>query len=212
MVREPVLPNARRPTVRGAARRQALLDAAVQLFSERGFRGTGIIGLGRAVGLTHAGLLHHFGTKEQLLREVVAQRDHQQQGVIAAMAGRRGLDALRTLQLAGEDIVANRTLARLFAVLVAENFQADDPLHGYFQDRHLLMRVYFAQAVETGIEDGEIRPGANAELLGTEITAFLVGLQTEWLLDPDRIDIPASCRRYLDRLLADLAVRPEAHA
>jgi AcrR family transcriptional regulator len=211
MAPDPVLPHRRRPTARGEARRQALLDAAVQLFSERGFRGTGIIGLGKAVGLTHAGLLHHFGTKEQLLREVVAQRDRQQQEVLAAMGGRRGLAALRTILLTGDDLVAHPTLARLFAVLVAENFQPDDPLHTYFQDRHWLMRVYFAQAVATGIEDGEIRPDADAERLGIEITSFLIGLQTEWLLDPGRIDIPTSCKHYLDRLLADLAIGSTGH-
>jgi AcrR family transcriptional regulator len=211
MAPDPVLPHGRRPTARGEARRQALLDAAVQLFSERGFRGTGIIGLGKAVGLTHAGLLHHFGTKEQLLREVVAQRDRQQQEVLAAMGGRRGLAALRTILLTGDDLVAHPTLARLFAVLVAENFQPDDPLHNYFQDRHWLMRVYFAQAVATGIEDGEIRPDADAERLGIEITSFLIGLQTEWLLDPGRIDIPTSCKHYLDRLLADLAIGSTGH-
>ena len=53
------------------ARRQAILDAAVELFARRGYRGTGVAALGKRVGMTATGLLYYFGSKERLLTEAL---------------------------------------------------------------------------------------------------------------------------------------------
>src|SRR5689334_24653042 len=67
--------DARRRQTRGDARRQQILDAAVELFAEKGYRSTGIAQLADTVGMTHPGLLYYFGSKERLLLEVVAERN-----------------------------------------------------------------------------------------------------------------------------------------
>lgn len=46
-------------------------QAAIELFAERGFHGTGIRDLARRAGLSSASLYHHMGTKEQLLAEIM---------------------------------------------------------------------------------------------------------------------------------------------
>lgn len=46
-------------------------DAAVRLFAERGFHGTGIRDLAQAAGLSSATLYHYMGTKEDLLVEIM---------------------------------------------------------------------------------------------------------------------------------------------
>ena len=58
---------------RGAARdtRRLILDAAVDLLSERGARGTSMRALAAAVGLRESALYHHFPSKEALLREAL---------------------------------------------------------------------------------------------------------------------------------------------
>ncbi|MGH2988232.1 MAG: TetR/AcrR family transcriptional regulator, partial [Solirubrobacterales bacterium] len=88
----------RRPQARGEARREAILDAAVKLFARNGFRGTGILGLAEEVGITHAGVLHHFGSKERLLLAVVDRRDREQAALIERLRARRGLEALRAIE------------------------------------------------------------------------------------------------------------------
>ena len=47
-------------------------QAAITLFAERGFHGTGIRDLACHAGLSSASLYHHMGTKEQLLAEIMA--------------------------------------------------------------------------------------------------------------------------------------------
>ena len=59
---------------RGNARRQAILDAAVELFAARGYQGTGVAALADEVGMTAPGLLYYFGTKDDLVGAILDRR------------------------------------------------------------------------------------------------------------------------------------------
>ena len=55
-----------------AENRQAILDAAAQLFREHGFGGVSVADITRAAGFTHGGFYRHFASKEALAAEVTA--------------------------------------------------------------------------------------------------------------------------------------------
>src|SRR5215470_677314 len=52
--------------------RERIVDAAGQLFRERGFEGIGLADLMKTVGLTHGGFYGHFSSKEELLAQACA--------------------------------------------------------------------------------------------------------------------------------------------
>jgi TetR/AcrR family transcriptional regulator, transcriptional repressor for nem operon len=52
-----------------AHNRERILDAAAQLFRERGFDGVGVAELMNTVGLTHGGFYGHFSSKEDLIAQ-----------------------------------------------------------------------------------------------------------------------------------------------
>lgn len=52
-------------------RREAILAAAAELFSERGYPGTGIDDIGEAAGISGPGVYRHFDNKNEVLSEVV---------------------------------------------------------------------------------------------------------------------------------------------
>ena len=61
-------------TERPAGTREAILDAAEELFAERGFAGTSVRDIVRASGTSPPSLYHFFGSKENLLVELVTDR------------------------------------------------------------------------------------------------------------------------------------------
>jgi AcrR family transcriptional regulator len=60
-----------RPRLSGAERRLAIVQAAVQLFSQKGFRGTTTRELASAVGVSEPVLYQHFATKKDLYTAIV---------------------------------------------------------------------------------------------------------------------------------------------
>jgi AcrR family transcriptional regulator len=61
--------------VKGEASRERILDAAIQLFSERGYAATGVQEIARRAGIEKAALYWHFGSKESLLAAVLDRTD-----------------------------------------------------------------------------------------------------------------------------------------
>src|SRR5205809_169296 len=60
---------------RAARRREEIIAAASALFARHGYRGTGLAEIAARVGITQAGVLYHFGSKDGLLRAVIEHRD-----------------------------------------------------------------------------------------------------------------------------------------
>jgi len=60
-----------RSGVRGAARRDEILDAAARLFAERGYHGVTIDDIGAAAGMSGPGIYRHFAGKEDVLAQML---------------------------------------------------------------------------------------------------------------------------------------------
>ena len=56
-----------------AQNRDRIVEAAAQLFRERGFEGIGVADLMKEAGLTHGGFYGHFSSKEDLIAEASAR-------------------------------------------------------------------------------------------------------------------------------------------
>ena len=69
-----------RTTARGRARRDQLLDVALEPFAAKGYRGASLSAIAEQVGLSEPGLLHHFPTKVALLE---ATLEHHQTRALA---------------------------------------------------------------------------------------------------------------------------------
>lgn len=177
---------------RGEARREAILSEAVALFAEKGFRGTSITELADRVGMTHPGLLYYFGTKQRLLLDVVREREQREASALLEAVG-DGPDELgRGLRAIARFVADDAVPTRLYVVLGAENLDLGDPLHDFFVDRYARVRDLVASAVR--------RSGASidADQLGREVVATLMGLEIQWLMDPSAFDYLAAVDAYAD--------------
>jgi AcrR family transcriptional regulator len=196
--------DARNRQERGRLRRRQILDAAVELFAAKGYRGTGVAALADRVGMTATGLLYYFGTKERLLQEVVGERDRVDTAdPVASLT----LSGLRDL---GRHNAETATLTRLYVVLGAESLDPGHPLHDFFVRRYETGRHLVRSIVEAERERGRLRPDVDVEQIAREVLAVLMGLEIQWLADPDRIDLPATIEAYIDRLVDQLGLRRRA--
>jgi AcrR family transcriptional regulator len=191
------------PQPRGDLRRQQIIDAAVDLFAAKGYRGTGVAALADRVGMTAAGLLYYFGTKERLLREVVAERDQADAfGPGGPFPVALTLTSLRQL---GQHNMETATLTRLYVVLGAESLDASDPLHDFFVERYELARDFVRRVLRAEIAQGRVRWDVNVDQMAQEVIAVVMGLELQWLADPTRVDLAGAIDTYVDRLIGELA-------
>jgi len=191
---------------RGGDTKRKILAAAMALYARRGVKGTGLAAIGQAAGVTHAGVLYHFGSSHELLLAVLDERDRRFWRETAPhWHGRSGLAALRQLPRLAEWNRENFELAKLFTILEAENLDADDEAHGYFLARRRRVRGRVQRAIEEGQQRGEIRADIDAVVKADEAVAFMDGAQLNAMLDPT-VDIVAIFASYTDALIAQLAV------
>lgn len=195
-----------RGTERGDSRRGELVHVASELFAENGYRDTSIADIAQKVGVTQQALLYYFGSKPALLDAVIDDRDGAAIAFAEELAAIGGLDAIRAIPSAARRNVADPNLVRLFAVLVAENLPRDAVAHEHFVTRYRRLRRIVAELIADGQRDGVFDPDVAPALKAAEIVAVIDGLNTQWLLDPDDVDIVAVAEQFAEGLARSLAI------
>lgn len=80
-----------------AQNRERIVEAAAQLFRERGFEGIGVADLMKEAGLTHGGFYGHFSSKEDLIAEASARALTDSLAVWSKLAAEASGDPLSTV-------------------------------------------------------------------------------------------------------------------
>ncbi|PNE42175.1 TetR family transcriptional regulator [Streptomyces noursei] len=177
-----------------AERRAAILEAAMELIAERGYRRTSLAAIAERAGLTQQGLLHHFPTKELLLIGVLEARDRWDAAAAASGSWRTG-----TLAQLVEYNATRPGIVQAYTVLSADSVTEDHPARDFFEARFRAVREALAAALRA--EFGDALPGGlTPERAAPLLVAVMDGLQLQWLLDPEEVDMPASFRDFLTLL------------
>lgn len=184
---------------KGEDRRQRILSVAERLLARNGWRNTSLAQIAKEAGVTPAGLLHHFESKEQLLNAVLDARDADDD----AHADRSG-DLVTELSRVPERFQRSPELVGTFMVLLAENIAPDAPLHDRLHKRYRDAVDIIKHIIERGQRKGMYRPDFSAANKATEILAFINGMETLWLLDPS-IPLTEVFKEYAESLARDLA-------
>lgn len=111
------------PSARGAARREAILTAAAQLFADRGYAAVGMDDIGAAAGVTGPAIYRHFGAKASVLTAVfdrVIDAVAYDRVEVSAQPDSPAEEAARLRELIGKYAEAVCSRRRLMAVFVRE--------------------------------------------------------------------------------------------
>lgn len=188
---------------KGEDRKQRILEVAERLLARHGWRNTSLAQIAKAAGVSAAGLLHHFESKEQLLNAVLDARDADDD----SHADRSG-DLVTEIARVAERFDRAPELVGTFTVLLIENIAPDAPLHDRLLGRQREAVAIVAGLIEQGQRDGRYRTDVDAAIKAVEILAFVNGMETAWLLDPS-IPLAEVFKEYGEALARDFAPTAE---
>ena len=197
-------PKTRGPYAKTTARRAEILRAACEIFVERGYERSTLRDIADRCGMSTVGMLHHFGSKEELLAGVLLERNDQERERGQRLAQAGGDDAQTTgqvLAVALREHQKTPELTRLWRELSASASRADHPAHEHFVRRYEETRALIEDGLRDGADERTLPGQLDPRSFATLLLAVLDGLETQWLLDPT-LDIIGPLERFL-HLLGD---------
>jgi AcrR family transcriptional regulator len=178
-------PELKSPTAKGAARRAMLIEAAATFVARNGSRGTSLAQIAEAAGVSQAGLIYHFHTKEELLHAALDLRDEAEEYLAWPEEENPGLAALDIIATAIGNWSKQPGHVGMHTVLVAENAaQHGTAMHARLTARYRAGVSQLAAALEQAQQAGDVRQDLDPRHKAMEILAFINGLETAWLMDP----------------------------
>jgi AcrR family transcriptional regulator len=184
----------RGPYQKGKLRRREILLAAIEVFSRNGYRDASIREIAETVGLTQAGLLHYFPSKQDLFVEVLRVRDELHEA--------RADDIIEAFRLSSQNNAEVEGLVHLFVTVSAEAIDDTHPGHAYFQSRYDRLTGLLRARITAGQNDGTVTKAITADMAARLFIAVMDGIQVQWLLDPDHTDMVAALDALWHVLLA----------
>ncbi len=206
--------EARRPASRGSyakgvAKREEILERALDVVAREGYRGASVKEIADAVGLSQAGLLHYFESKEELFTEILRKRDELDVVHAGFLVDAKG-HPLRPDEIDLDELhrgyvgaIRHNTevpgLVQLFARLAVDAADPEHPAHHYFVERGAALRDVFVSALAHHQAAGRITDRVDADTIARLLQAAADGLHVQWMLEPD-LDMAAAMEALFELL------------
>lgn len=203
-------PRGRTPRLTADQRREEILAAAHEVFGARGFHKASLGEIAEKVGITHPGILHHFGSKDQLFVEVLALRERLDVAGYENNKPPGGPRMLRHLLHTAAVNTGRVGLVQSYVVLSAESVTEGHPAQESFRQRFEVLRAQLVRALEETCTTLQ-PPAAELDAAASTIIAVMDGLQVQWLLDRDHVDMPEALSLVIDSLLQRWGLPALAH-
>jgi AcrR family transcriptional regulator len=183
------------------ARREQIIDEAIRVVGERGYYGVTIQDLAQRCGLSNAGLLYHFGTKEQLLLEMLETFERREAAAIQPLAAladgeateasaRALLDLMHTMVVRA---ATHPEIGRLYMVLQSETLDPSHPGHASFRAREASVLSFFRKLAAPYVSD----PHSTAR----QLLALMDGLSLQWVREGQAFDLAAEWDRAVQTVM-----------
>ena len=173
------------------SRPQELLDAALAVFAERGYRNTRIDDVAEAAGVTKGAVYHYFATKEELLLRAIEHYHDRAFGQIDQVLRQARGPASARIRLMMRKAFggADPTGRKLTLALILQSARHDLPEahRQWLRGGPIKGWRLLASLIEEGKRTGEFRADADAEV-AARVT--ISGLITQIVWQPLAVDVP----------------------
>ncbi len=139
------------------ARKEEIVQAAIVLFSQKGFGGTTTKQLAKKAGVSEALLFRHFPDKKSLYQEILATKMEERCSELLANLPLSGAVEKILLQLALRIVdqhIKDPTFLRLLLFSALEGHDLSDL---FFQRRNLPLSEFLTRFFQKGIENGKLK-------------------------------------------------------
>jgi TetR/AcrR family transcriptional regulator, transcriptional repressor of aconitase len=172
----------RGPYASTPARRAEIVRAASAGFAEHGYERASLRDIAARAGVTHAALLRHFATKDDLLLAALAQRDADDLELARSIMQSKVPREQVLSNILREEFEHPEELRNWLAITIAAT-NPNHPAHEFFVGRRERMRQHFtSKRLATTQDTEELTAGDKV----TMVLAMVDGLRIQSLLDPGR--------------------------
>ena len=180
-------------------RRQEIVRAAAKTFGTKGYQKGSLIDIAAQVGMTHAGVLHHFGSKEALLIAVLEYRDEEGLETLSGQKMPLGLDLFVHLYRTAAVNAQREGLVQTYAAITGESVTEGHPARSFVISRFTALRGLIEDALR--LVCGSDLPEDICTHAATSVIGVMDGIQLQWLLDKEAVDLPEATRFALEAIL-----------
>lgn len=186
---------------RHQARRDELMEAAIKYVFEQGLADLSIRPMAKKMGISHRTLLHHFGSKAEMITRVLSEvRTRQLEGLFRQRAMGE-TDPLRMLDAGWKNLSSEERLPFWRAFFEVYGIAVKNPdRHAEFLDD--IVKAWLPEQTRTVLAAGV--PTKKAPLLATVMQATMRGLILDLLTTGDRTRVEASYRMFREILKREL--------
>ncbi|WP_054604370.1 TetR/AcrR family transcriptional regulator [Mycolicibacterium fortuitum] len=185
---------------KGEVKRAEIKAAALRLLEREGEAGASMRVIAKEAGISLAGLMHYFPTRDLLLTEI--QRDGDAKFQEWYRNSDTDVDPGEALARAMVDKASKPGSGTVYLSLAAA--AAVDPAHPaalYLRERYERIRDGVADYVRRRQAAGTVPDHVDAEFAATALISAADGIQIQWMSDPS-IDMGEHVRRVWERLLS----------
>jgi AcrR family transcriptional regulator len=200
---------------RPEARHEELVDAALAVFGEKGFRGTNLEDVAKQAGVSKGTVYLYFASKDALFRAMVERKVVTLIEVGEAMAREHDGSAAELLALLLDrmcDSVSRDDMVRLTRLVQSELIHFPEVRRFYFEQVIQRHRRLLRSVVERGVAQGEFRREA-IRLVPLMVPSIVVHLNQIRLLfeglDTEVPPSPVLRKMILDFVLDGIRARPK---
>jgi AcrR family transcriptional regulator len=143
----------------GEERRRVIVEAAVALFSQKGFRGTTTKEIAETAGCSEATIFKHFATKDELYSAILETKSRIDETLAMAAQAAVSKDDIGVFRAVGlESLIRTEQDPSLMRLLLFSALEGHELSHLFFESKVRGLHEFLSGYIKDRIADGAFQP------------------------------------------------------
>ena len=143
----------------GEERRRVIVEAAVALFSQKGFRGTTTKEIAETAGCSEATIFKHFATKNRLYSAILETKSRIDETLAMAAQAAASKDDIGVFRAVGlESLIRTEQDPSLMRLLLFSALEGHNLSHLFFESKVRGLHEFLSGYIKDRIADGAFQP------------------------------------------------------